>query len=1406
MWKTPFPAIGPDRIPCCMLRGAMYKEPVSMNRKFLFYLIYSLCLAILLIPSLALGQAAEDNLLANGSFEMLDASGKPAKWFTQAYINDPGYTEYSVTGGARDGQNAVLVENFGANDARFAQIVSVEPDTVYKLSGFVHTEGIPDAGMGANLSVADVYVFSESVYGTQEGWQELTLYGRTGPGQNTVTVFARLGGYSGESEGKAYFDDVRLTKMEEAVPSGAIVTDWFKSAAPLEDTSVDENEGESRPYWPQLILLSLCFLALAAFLIPYLQKDTAPDKLAREPEGNETLAVTLLLLAAFALRLILSVKVPGHEVDINCFTGWGSMMLDGGPAKFYVSGNFADYPPGYLYVLWLNSAIANQLGPLSQGMEMLNLKFVPILCDMLAAMVLYGVGKKKLPVMAAAAMAVLYAFNPAVVINGAAWGQVDSVLALGLLLVAVFAMERRWDKALPVYMLCVLIKPQALMLGPLGLTALLLEMFRKDEKLPWKQVGFGLLWSLVVAAVIVIPFCVKQEGSWFFQKFEWLYQLYRGTLSSYPYPTVNTTNLYYLVGQNWGSLKAAANIAIPLGMALITGALCFWQFSTIAKRKGNLFTKYAHLVFQALAFVVFVVFAAINADYGTLGTALMVLTILWVVLTYLRGNHIGNLPLMGGILFIGLYVLGIKMHERYLFPALVLLSLAYLQKRDWRILLVLTGFSVTTFVNVGIVLDNTIRLGRELGHLNPDTHGLSVILSILNLALCFFAFYTGEVLCAGGQTERSMARLFGKADKAAAEIQRKTALISPRDARLHLSRLDAILMIGVTLAYTVLAYWNLGSMKAPQTAWVSTKAGEQVVLDLGAEKNFQMLYFGGINHYDFSVAVSSDGAAWSEEYPARMQEGNCFQWQYLVYANQVDASVSYTSTPRDLTGRYVRVTASSIGLNLNEILLRTSDKQVLPVALLSHTGNNPGSSVGKPPENLLDEQDTLEGEPGFYTGTYFDEIYHVRTAYEHAHNIPPYETSHPPLGKVMMSWVVMALGMTPFGWRFAGTLAGVLMLPVMYLLGKQLTKRTDLAAAAMLLMTFDLMHFTQTRIATIDSFAVLFIMLSYLCMFRYLLMDFWGTPFWKTLVPLALSGLFMGLGIADKWIGIYSGAGLAILFFWSCWRHFKEAREAPNMLGHKKAVPADRREAIVKAAQEGFSRIFATCLCCLFFFVAVPAVIYYLSYIPYFAPSGGVTVQKIIEAQKGMWSYHSTPGLGADHPFQSPWWEWPLILKPMWYFKGDYVPDGTGSTIYAMGNPAVWWAGFAALLIVFAVFVKRHAWRTAGEGLIHAHTRERDIVPAMLLIGFASQYMPWVLVPRSTFIYHYFASVPFIILCTVVCMRWLKDKWKEGYGPLLWTLVAVSAILFIAFYPYASGVATPTAWLDVMKWFPKIYY
>jgi len=99
------------------------------------------------------------------------------------------------------------------------------------------------------------------------------------------------------------------------------------------------------------------------------------------------------------------------------------------------------------------------------------------------------------------------------------------------------------------------------------------------------------------------------------------------------------------------------------------------------------------------------------------------------------------------VLFVLLYVFGIKMHERYLFPALFLLWMVYAGKRDRRTLVLLLGLSATAFINEGIVLDNSLRLGSSLGHLNNDTVLLVMLLSAANVALAFLGVWTCRDVC-----------------------------------------------------------------------------------------------------------------------------------------------------------------------------------------------------------------------------------------------------------------------------------------------------------------------------------------------------------------------------------------------------------------------------------------------------------------------------------------------------------------------------------------------------------------------------------------------------------------------------------------------------------------------------------
>ena len=99
--------------------------------------------------------------------------------------------------------------------------------------------------------------------------------------------------------------------------------------------------------------------------------------------------------------------------------------------------------------------------------------------------------------------------------------------------------------------------------------------------------------------------------------------------------------------------------------------------------------------------------------------------------------------------------------------------------------------------------------------------------------------------------------------------------------------------------------------------------------------------------------------------------------------------------------------------------------------------------------------------------------------------------------------------------------------------------------------------------------------------------------------------------------------------------------------------------------------------------------------------------------------------------------------------------------------------------------------------------REDSVDRAMpvIAVGFLSAYLPWVLITRLTFIYHYFASVPFILLATAQELKYLERHRPRLAKALIAVLCIAALILFIAFYPLASGIEVPRAWCDAVSWF-----
>ena len=1463
------------------------------------FAVLAIAAAILFLPHLFDSGDGNGHALLNGDFSQLDDRGMPRYWEKDGYGTLTDVTFRVET--QEDGAKAAHISSLTAHDARFAQQVAVEPDTLYCLHGWVKAQAA--GGLGANLSIAGVYAFSDPVYDSHEEWKEIFLYGRTQKDQTSVTVFIRLGGYSGETSGDAWFRDISLEAVTQ-VPDGSKVLYWGISSEKTDSgTNITASTGKGF-----LILCTLLWAALFSMLLAFFRRqEHRPTVGAHRLNRQYLLTFVLLMALGFIARIAVSLLVPGYDVDINCFTGWARRMSDVGPMEFY-SGYFCDYPPGYLLVLWVLGALENFFGI---GVNEFLVKLPPILADMGLCMILYSEAKKTLSQPAALSLTAMYLFNPLIIVTGAAWGQADAVMVLLLALTVLFAARGRWSAALPCYVAAVLIKPQALMFGPLGLCALILYIITETRKgkhrKAWTDAGLGLFISLALAALVIVPFSIHQ--SW-----DWLIRLYAKTMSYYDRATVNGCNLYFLLGHNWNPI--AVNIsAMPL-LSLLTFAMIalplagVWLKRTLIDREP-LRASWSIVRLEALGSIVLahglyllLTAAAGRLTFSILGTVMISLCVMVTCAQFLFSRDLRSLPIYGAICLLVLFNTGIMMHERYLVPAVALLLLGYAlqEKKDNRLLWLAAGVTVTGFLNVACVLNRNIRIGGVKGHLDTpiislqsDLAGLEYLAAALNPILCMLSVAYGSVLC--HEPNRDAIRT-----------------ISVKFRR-------GLLVTVVTAVYAVMAFTNLGSMKAPQTAWVSASPDEQVTLDLGDCYSFHLAYFGGIHQYDsdFTVEISIDGRSWDDSYTAGMKIGDCFKWKYLSEYVQ-------GAEPADLFGRYIRITADHYDLTLFEVLALDSfthtPLELSPVSAVSDTdaltdepnvpepknawrAEMPGDQVvldlgeerffhfsycgessahgadftleissdlenwvsyqspmgadeplqwQKLSENgtplklwgryiritaeqtdltlyevaatnpwtddalplqtvdvssaasaLVDEPDTMEGEPGWYNSTYFDEIYHARTGYELLHGLQPYEWTHPPLGKVLMSWCIALFGMTPFGWRFAGALAGVLMLPGMYLLGSILTRRKWGGPAAMLLMAFDLMHFTQTRIATIDSFVVLFIIWMIYFMLRWFRQDFFRMKFLKTLLPLFLSGIMLGLAISSKWTGVYAAVGVAVIFFWGLVRRILQICKA-------RRVPAGMRDDASRAAAVGWPRILATVGCCFVFFIFIPLLIYYCSYIPFFGKydPDGISVIKVIQQAVGpyftdgtvggMLGYHSQPGLGMDHYFYSPWYQWPIIAKPMWYASSSFETEGFQSSIMAMGNPAVWWPGLIALFTVLCLWMRRHVNKDYTLAL---HPRRQDSRYALLLICFFAQYLPWMLVPRGTYIYHYFPLVPFIILCTVFCLDLLSEKHRKGAQITVWALVAAAAVLMVIFFPYASGMEAPQSWMDGVKWFDR---
>lgn len=608
----------------------------------------------------------------------------------------------------------------------------------------------------------------------------------------------------------------------------------------------------------------------------------------------------------------------------------------------------------------------------------------------------------------------------------------------------------------------------------------------------------------------------------------------------------------------------------------------------------------------------------------------------------------------------------------------------------------------------------------------------------------------------------------------------------------RMTRLDWLVMMLVTLIYAVVAFTNLGASEIPETHYHMD--GDEIVVEFEQPQDISSIrYFTSLGTGTFSFYYSQDGEGYSPamtEVTETDDEGtSTTTMEPLEVEHATTDMYEWQFYDTSFTAKYVSIHTDEQGLRMLE--MGFCDAEGKPVAIKSVKNMNPDALRGNNPSYMFDEQEFVPQRTYYMTEMYFDEVYHARTAYENINHLKPYEITHPPLGKIILGIGIRLFGMNPFGWRCMGTLFGVLMLPLMYLFGKRLFKKTLYAFIPTALFALDFMHYTQTRIATIDSYSVFFIILMYFFMYLYTETNYNRQPLKKSLLPLALCGVAFGLGASTKWLCIYAGAGLAVLLFIQLFKRYREYLYARDALSDDNEEDMDpKRRAFLESVRNSFVKnTFITLLWCVLFFIVVPLIIYILSYIPYMLVEGedAYTFADILRNQEYMFNYHSNLSPDKPHPFASEWYKWPINLRPVFFFQGKGYTDGTMSSMSTMGNPAIWWGALGSVIALIVIRIRK--------GRLGRRT-------FFLSIAALSEYLPWVLISRETFIYHYFATLPFLILLMAVLAKYLIERTRHG-KKAVFIYLGVCLVLFVMFYPVTTGTVVSKTYSDIfLRWLP----
>jgi len=395
---------------------------------------------------------------------------------------------------------------------------------------------------------------------------------------------------------------------------------------------------------------------------------------------------------------------------------------------------------------------------------------------------------------------------------------------------------------------------------------------------------------------------------------------------------------------------------------------------------------------------------------------------------------------------------------------------------------------------------------------------------------------------------------------------------------------------------------------------------------------------------------------------------------------------------------------------------------------------------------------------------YFDEIYYTVAAQDYLSHRPDSNTVHPPLAKIHLAagmlladrldaWLGPGDDLPDTAeWRVGSLVSGTLIVPLTFLLGFRMSRgNRSVATCASFLVAIDFMSVTISRICMLDMVLCLWMMVGLYCAWRYLEESEAASPqrwHWAT-----MAGLAFGAATACKWNGLFGafGACLAMVAF--------GGPRNPD-------VPVRRQDRAL--GWLGPPVLMA---------LTIP-VVYVLSYGFLFHQEGtlgGPAWEKIYGFHKLMVEFRYDAGQ-FHHQYLSYFWEWPLVLRPIWlYYEAE---QGRVAGIVAFGSVVFWWTG---LLYVLEL------------GFNAVSTRDR--VCGFLALTWGGQWLLWAASTTGGFIYYVLPGVPMLALATALVLNdWLASRGRW----LAVVYLGVLAGLFVAYFPFLTALPASQEAFDAL--------